>query len=84
MNEAVPAAKPKLAKAKRGLAVTPPPIGYVRTPDGRWIKDQNRAVQDAVLRVFELYPTLGSLPKVIAFLRVGWSQPMASAPVERQ
>jgi len=59
----------KLAKAKRGQAVSPAPIGYVRTPGGEWIKDSDRAVQDAILRVFDLYPRLGSLGKVIAYFR---------------
>src|SRR5439155_27349573 len=57
----------KLAKAKRGQAVSPPPIGYVRTPDGGWIKNPDRAVRDAILRVFDLYPRLGSLRKIVAY-----------------
>src|SRR5437667_3911832 len=59
----------KLAKAKRGQAVSPPPIGYVRTPDGGWIKNPDRAVRDAILRVFDLYPRLGSLGKIVAYFR---------------
>jgi DNA invertase Pin-like site-specific DNA recombinase len=59
----------KLAKATRGQAVSPPPIGYVRTPDGKWVKDSDRAVQDAIVRVFDLYPKLGSLGKVVAYFR---------------
>ncbi|PYN93786.1 MAG: hypothetical protein DMD91_29335, partial [Candidatus Rokuibacteriota bacterium] len=59
----------KLAKAKRGQAVSPPPIGYFRTPGGGWIKNPDRAVQDAILRVFDLYPRLGSLGKVVAYFR---------------
>jgi DNA invertase Pin-like site-specific DNA recombinase len=59
----------KLAKAKRGLAVSPPPIGYVRTPAGGWIKDPDKAVQDAILRTFNLYQELSSLGKVIAYFR---------------
>lgn len=59
----------KLAKAKRGQAVSPPPVGYVRTARGEWIKDADRAVQDAILRVFDLYPKLGSLGKIVAYFR---------------
>ena len=59
----------KLAKARRGQAVSPPPVGYVRTPAGDWIKDSDRAVQDAILRVFDLYPKVGSLGKVVAYFR---------------
>jgi hypothetical protein len=59
----------KLAKAKRGQAVSPPPIGYIRTPAGDWVKDSDRAVQDAILRVFNLYPELGSLGKVVAYFQ---------------
>lgn len=59
----------KLAKAKRGQAVSPPPIGYVRTPGGEWSKDPDRAVQDAILRIFDLYPKLGSLGKVVGYFR---------------
>jgi DNA invertase Pin-like site-specific DNA recombinase len=59
----------KLAKANRGQAVSPPPIGYVRTPSGEWIKDPDRAVQDAIVRVFDLYPKLGSLGKVVTYFR---------------
>lgn len=59
----------KLAKARRGQAVSPPPIGYVRTPSGTWEKDPDRAVQDAIQRAFELYARLGSLGKVIKYLR---------------
>jgi len=59
----------KIAKAKRGQAVSPPPIGYVRTPGGGWAKDSDLAVQEAVARVFDLYPKLGSLGKVANYFR---------------
>jgi DNA invertase Pin-like site-specific DNA recombinase len=59
----------KVAKAKRGQAVSPPPIGYVRTPEGGWTKDPDRSVQDAILRVFDLYPKLGSLGKIVRYFR---------------
>ena len=59
----------KVAKATRGQAVSRPPIGYIRTPAGEWTKDPDRAVQDAIVRVFDLYPKLGSLGKVVAYFR---------------
>jgi len=59
----------KIAKAKRGQAVSSPPIGYIRVPDGNWIKDPDRAVQDEIARVFELYPKLGSLGRVVSYFR---------------
>jgi DNA invertase Pin-like site-specific DNA recombinase len=59
----------KLAKAKRGHAVSPAPIGYVRTAGGEWSKDPDRSVQDAILRVFDLYPKLGSLGNVVDYFR---------------
>src|SRR5215470_13664692 len=59
----------KLAKAKRGLAVSPPPIGYVRTPSGDWEMDPEGKVQDAIQRAFDLYVRLGSLGKVIKYWR---------------
>jgi DNA invertase Pin-like site-specific DNA recombinase len=59
----------KVAKAKRGQAVSAPPIGYLRTPEGGWTKDPDRSVQDAILRVFDLYPKLGSLGKIVRYFR---------------
>src|SRR5882762_4184905 len=59
----------RTARARQGVAVSPPPIGYVRSVRGEWIKDPDRAVQDAIVRVFELYPKLGSLGKVVAYFR---------------
>jgi DNA invertase Pin-like site-specific DNA recombinase len=59
----------KVAKAQRGQAVSAPPIGYLRTPEGGWTKDPDRSVQDAILRVFDLYPKLGSLGKIVRYFR---------------
>src|SRR5207253_4028760 len=59
----------KLAKARRGQAVSPPPIGYVRTSSGRWDKDQDRAVQQPIELAFDLYVKLGSLGKVVKYFR---------------
>src|SRR5947209_6344251 len=44
----------KLAKARRGQAVSPSPIGYVRTPGGGWDKNPDRAVQQAIQLAFDL------------------------------
>ena len=59
----------KLAKAKRGRPVSPPPVGYVRTSEGSWEKDLDRTVQDAIHRAFDQYEQLGSLGKVVAYFR---------------
>jgi len=59
----------KLAKARRGQPVSPPPIGYVRTSGGSWDKDPDRAVQDAIHRAFDQYEQLGSLGKVVTYFR---------------
>jgi len=59
----------RIAKARRGQAVSPAPIGYIRAARGEWIKDPDRAVQDAILRVFDLYPRLASLGKVVTYFR---------------
>lgn len=59
----------RIARAREGKAVSPPPIGYIRAVRGEWIKDPERGVQDAIQRVFDLYPKLGSLGKVIAYFR---------------
>src|SRR5262249_17939467 len=42
----------RLAKARRGAAVSAPPTGYVATPDGKWIKDPDERVREAVGRLF--------------------------------
>ena len=59
----------RVAKARRGAAVSPPPIGYVAATDGKWIKDPDERVREAVGRLFDLYPKLGSLGKVVKHLR---------------
>lgn len=45
----------RMAKIMAGKTVTQPPVGYVRLPDGSWIRDPDTAVQqgvDAVKRSF--------------------------------
>jgi len=59
----------RIARAREGKAVSAPPVGFVRSVRGEWIKDPERRVQDAVARVFELYPKLGSLGKIVAYFR---------------
>ena len=59
----------RTARARQGIAVSPPPTGYVRSVRGAWIKDPDRSVQDAIQRVFDLYLQLGSLGKVVRYFR---------------
>jgi DNA invertase Pin-like site-specific DNA recombinase len=54
----------RIAKAQNGHAVSRPPIGYVQSVKGKWIKDPNQAVQEAVARLFTLYHQVGSLNAV--------------------
>jgi DNA invertase Pin-like site-specific DNA recombinase len=54
----------RLAKARQGHAVTVPPVGYVQSVRGKWIKDPDVKVQDAVRSVFAFYVQLGSIGKV--------------------
>jgi DNA invertase Pin-like site-specific DNA recombinase len=59
----------RIAKARRGEAVSAPPIGYVRSSRGQWTKDSDPQIQAAIERVFALYATLGSLGNVIKHMR---------------
>src|SRR2546426_11296 len=66
----------KTARARNGEAVSPPPIGYVKSVRGQWVKDPDRRVQEAILRVFDLYPQFGSLGKIVNNFRAnGWEFP---------
>lgn len=58
----------RLAKAKRGIAVSPPPVGYV-SQRGEWLKDPDPAVRDAVVRIFGLFLDLRTLQKTVAVMR---------------
>src|SRR5207244_5387834 len=62
-------AQARAAKARQGAAVSTPPIGYVSASNGEWPKDSDPRVREALDRVFDLYPRLGSLNKVIKYLR---------------
>ena len=57
------------AKARQGHAVTRPPVGYVQTVRGKWTKDPDPKVQDAVQRLFDLYRPLGSIGNVLKYMR---------------
>jgi DNA invertase Pin-like site-specific DNA recombinase len=59
----------RAAKARQGHAVTRPPIGYVQTVRGKWNKDPDPKVQDAVQRLFDLYQSLGSIGNVLRYMR---------------
>lgn len=59
----------RAAKARQGYAVSAPPTGYVASAHGQWEKDPDQEVQAAVARVFELYPRLGSLGRIVKYLR---------------
>lgn len=54
--------KGALAKARRGYAVRKPPTGYVESEEkGKWIKDPDPAVREAIAGLFSGYLRLGSL-----------------------
>jgi DNA invertase Pin-like site-specific DNA recombinase len=57
----------KLAKIKRGFAVSQPPIGYIKATRGKWILDPDVGVQEAIRRIFDLYLILRSTRKVEAY-----------------
>ena len=59
----------KLAKARQGKPVTPPPIGYVRSDEGAWRKDSDDEVGQRIVQAFELYLRLGSLNRVVNHFR---------------
>jgi DNA invertase Pin-like site-specific DNA recombinase len=54
----------KEAKVPQGFAVTRPPVGYVKSGHGQWELDPDVAVQEAIRRVFDLYPKLRSIRRV--------------------
>jgi DNA invertase Pin-like site-specific DNA recombinase/type III secretion system FlhB-like substrate exporter len=59
----------RIARAKQGKPVSRPPTGYLRAGRGEWIKDSDPRVQEAILTVFEQYPRLGSLKRVVRYFR---------------
>jgi len=60
----------RTAKARQGHAVTQPPAGYVKSSvRGKWIKDPDVGVQEAIRRVFDLYLETGSTGNVVRYMR---------------
>ena len=57
------------AKAQQGLAVSPPPIGYVKGGPGQWVKDSDLEVQKAIRLIFERALQLGSVGAVVHYMR---------------
>ncbi len=55
--------------AQNGLAVSACPTGYVRTDKGKWSKDPDPEVQNAIEAVFRQYLALGSQGKLLRFLK---------------
>lgn len=55
----------RLAKVKAGKTVTHPPAGYLRQPDGVWVKDPNLAVQEAIAAVFRIFVDHRSLRRTV-------------------
>lgn len=58
----------RLAKAKRGVAVSPPPVGYV-AQRGVWFKDPDEAVRNVIPQVFALFLDLRTLHKTVVIMR---------------
>ncbi len=58
----------RLAKARKGVTVSTPPVGYV-SQGGAWLLDPDPKVRETVRLVFQLYLELGSIGKVLKHLR---------------
>lgn len=58
----------RLARARSGHAVTQPPCGYVRAPDGGWVLDPDPSVQSAIRAVFRTFMEHGSLRRTVVAL----------------
>jgi DNA invertase Pin-like site-specific DNA recombinase len=57
-------------KAEAGIAPTTPPVGYVRRPDGGgWSKDPDLRVQEVIALIFDKLHELGSMRRVVRYLR---------------
>lgn len=59
----------RLAKIQKGWAVTRPPLGYRRVPEGRWTLDPDPEVQARIRLLFRLYLELQSITKVVRYCR---------------
>jgi len=56
-------------KALAGIAPTAPPVGYVRRPDGTWVKDPEPRVREVITLIFDKFSELGSLRRVTRYFR---------------
>jgi len=56
-------------KARKGQLGRSIPTGYVRDPDGRWLKDPDRQVQERLGYVFMLFQQLGIARQVLLKLK---------------
>lgn len=64
--------KARFARAREGCPVSRPPVGYIAVQKGKgrhWIKDPNPQVRQRILDCFHRYEVLGSLRKVLMWLR---------------
>lgn len=58
----------RITKAENGQAVSAPPCGYVRQPDGSWIKDFDPMVQAALTAVFRAFLQFRSCRAAVRWL----------------
>jgi DNA invertase Pin-like site-specific DNA recombinase len=58
----------QLNKAKRGELFNHPPIGYIRSSDGKLAKDPDEQVQAVVCFIFDQFEQLGSINAVVRYL----------------
>jgi DNA invertase Pin-like site-specific DNA recombinase len=56
-------------KAEAGIAPTTPPVGYVRRPDGAWLKDPDPRVREVITLVFDKAVEIGSMRGVARYFR---------------
>lgn len=59
----------RMAKITAGKTVTQPPVGYIRLPDGSWIRDSDPAVQQGVDSVFRAFLKGRSLRAAVRILQ---------------
>lgn len=59
----------RLAKIRQGWAVTRPPLGYRRAPEGRWTLDPDPEVHARIRLLFATYLQLHSSTKVVRYFR---------------